>query len=110
MDRPACHLLGLSHLNVVRHTLDNDKEHRRMVSFAIGFSILIFSDATDVVALIAVAAIWALVVILTIWPGLAANNLHLSTIAEAITKSCKKFRDDGPKYGCDECISFYFVL
>jgi hypothetical protein len=64
-----------------------------MIFFAIGLSILIFSDTTNVVALIVVAPIWALVVILTIWPVLAANNLHISTMVKTVAKSCKKFMD-----------------
>jgi hypothetical protein len=60
-----------------------DNKRRRMIFFAIGLSILIFSDTADVAALIGVAPIWALVVVLTTWPVLAANNLHISAVAKA---------------------------
>ncbi|KAJ8584356.1 hypothetical protein M405DRAFT_798136, partial [Rhizopogon salebrosus TDB-379] len=61
-----------------------------MIFFAIGLSILIFSDTADVAALIGVTPIWALVVVLTTWPVLAANNLHISAVAKAAAGAAAK--------------------
>ncbi|OAX36833.1 hypothetical protein K503DRAFT_867288 [Rhizopogon vinicolor AM-OR11-026] len=61
-----------------------------MIFFAIGLSILIFSDTADVAALIGLAPIWAIVVLLTTWPVLAANNLHISAVAKTAAKAAAK--------------------
>ncbi|KAJ8579780.1 hypothetical protein M405DRAFT_939021 [Rhizopogon salebrosus TDB-379] len=60
-----------------------------MIFFTIALSILIFSDTTDVTALIGIAPTWALVIILTTWLVLAVNNWHVSDVAKAATKPCK---------------------
>ncbi|KAG2139269.1 hypothetical protein DEU56DRAFT_800456 [Suillus clintonianus] len=59
-----------------------------MIFFAIGLSILIFYT-TDIVALTVVVPIWAVVLLLTTWPVLAANNLHVSVIAVRAAKYWK---------------------
>ncbi|OJA13321.1 hypothetical protein AZE42_08620 [Rhizopogon vesiculosus] len=61
-----------------------------MIFFAIGLSILIFSETADVAALIGLAPIWTIVVLLTTWPVLAANNLHISAVAKAIAEAAAK--------------------
>jgi hypothetical protein len=83
--------LGVSYLDVVSHMDDGDNERHRMIFFAIGLSILIFSDTANVTVLIGVAPIWALVVVLTTWPVLAANNLHMSVVAKAAAKAAAKY-------------------
>ncbi|KAG1737401.1 hypothetical protein EDB19DRAFT_1877831 [Suillus lakei] len=50
-----------------------------MIFFAIGLSIIIFYT-TDIIALAVVIPIWAVVVLVTTWPVLAANNLHVSVV------------------------------
>ncbi|KAG2151270.1 uncharacterized protein EDB93DRAFT_1249467 [Suillus bovinus] len=62
-----------------------------MIFFAIGLSILIFYT-TDIVALIVVIPIWAVVLLLSTWPVLAANNLHVSDVVMRVVKSCKDIR------------------
>lgn len=57
-----------------------DEVYRRMIFFAIGLSILIFYT-TDIVALTIVIPIWVVVLLLTTWPVLAANNFHASVVA-----------------------------
>ncbi|KAG2368660.1 hypothetical protein BDR07DRAFT_1390525, partial [Suillus spraguei] len=59
-----------------------------MIFFAIGLSILIFYT-TDIVALTIVIPIWAVVVVLSTWPVLAANNFHISAVAMRAVKSGK---------------------
>jgi hypothetical protein len=81
--------LGVSYLDVVSHVGGGDNERRRMIFFTIALSILIFSDTTDVTALIGIAPTWALVVILTTWLVLGVNNWHVSDVAKAATKPCK---------------------
>lgn len=71
----------------------SDEERRRMIFFAIGLSILIFSDTADIAALIGLAPIWAVVVLLTTWPVLAANNLHVSAVAKKAVKSWSGFME-----------------
>ncbi|KAG0708036.1 hypothetical protein DFH29DRAFT_994663 [Suillus ampliporus] len=63
-----------------------------MIFFAIGLSILIFYT-TDIVALSVVTPIWALIVLLTTWPVLATNNLHVSVVARRAIKSWKDIMD-----------------
>lgn len=59
-----------------------------MIFFAIALSILIFYT-TDIVALAVVIPIWAVVVLLSTWPVLAANNFHISAVAMRAVKSWK---------------------
>ncbi|OAX32741.1 hypothetical protein K503DRAFT_869980 [Rhizopogon vinicolor AM-OR11-026] len=61
-----------------------------MIFFAIGLSILIFSDTADIAALIGLAPIWTIVVLLTTWPILAANNLHISAGAKSWKETMKR--------------------
>ena len=82
--------MGVSYLDVVSYMDGGDSERHRMIFFAIGLSILIFSDTADVAALIGVTPIWALVVVLTTWPVLAANNLHISAVVKAAAGAAAK--------------------
>lgn len=59
-----------------------------MIFFAIGLSILIFYT-TDIVALTVVIPIWVVVLLLTTWPVLAANNFHVSVAAMQAYNSWK---------------------
>lgn len=59
-----------------------------MIFFAIGLSILIFYT-TDIIALAVVIPIWTVVVLVTTWPVLAANNFHISVVAMRAVKSWK---------------------
>jgi hypothetical protein len=65
-----------------------DEVYRRMIFFAIGLSILIFYT-TDIVALTVVIPIWVVVLLLTTWPVLAANNFHVSVAAMQAYNSWK---------------------
>jgi hypothetical protein len=82
--------VGVSYLDVVSHMDGDDNERHRMIFFAVALSILIFSNTADIAALIGVAPIWALVVVLTTWPVLAANNLHISAVAKAAAGAAAK--------------------
>ncbi|KAG1902371.1 uncharacterized protein F5891DRAFT_1023774 [Suillus fuscotomentosus] len=59
-----------------------------MIFFAIALSILIFYT-TDIVALTVVIPIWAVVLLLSTWPVLAANNLHVSVVGRRAIKYWK---------------------
>ncbi|KAG2124192.1 hypothetical protein DEU56DRAFT_904044 [Suillus clintonianus] len=59
-----------------------------MIFFSIGLSILIFYT-TDIIALTVVTPIWAVIVLLTMWPVLATNSLHVPVVAVRAAKSCK---------------------
>ncbi|OAX30976.1 hypothetical protein K503DRAFT_870812 [Rhizopogon vinicolor AM-OR11-026] len=68
-----------------------------MIFFAIGLSILIFSDTADVAALIGLTPIWTVVVLLTTWPVLAANDLHISAVAKATAEAAAKYWKESMK-------------
>lgn len=68
------------------HTID--EECCRMIFFAIALSILIFYT-TDIIALTVVIPIWAVVLLLSTWPVLAANNLHVSVVGRRAIKYWK---------------------
>jgi len=62
-----------------------------MIFFAAGLSVIIF-HSTDVIALGVVGLVWAIIMLLTGWPVLAVNNIHISSLLSKLVHTIRVAR------------------